>query len=83
MEVILRKLSYKNQIVLPAPFLQELEIRPADILEITREDMAIKINKAKGLDKLYGSFADGKKHSVEELEKMAKKGFLRAKFLNS
>lgn len=81
MQVILRKLSYKNQIVLPAPLLQELEIKPADILEISKEDKTIKIKKARGLGEFYGSFANGRRYSVEELERMAKKGFLRAKFL--
>lgn len=81
MQVILRKLSYKNQIVLPAPLLQELQIRPADILEISKEDKAIRIKKAKGLDRLYGSFADSGQYSIEELEKRARKGFLQAGLL--
>lgn len=75
MQVILRKLTDKNQIALPVHLLAELQIRPADILEVSREDKTIKIKKAKGLSQLYGSFATGKKYSIRDLEEIAKKKF--------
>lgn len=78
MQVILRKLSYKNQIVLPAPLLAKLQIRPADTLEISQEDKIIKIKKAKGLEEFYGSFATKKKYSIEDLEEIAKRKFAKA-----
>jgi len=79
MQVILRKLTDKNQIALPAHFLTELQIRPADTVEISQEDKSIRIKKAKGLGQLYGSFATGKSYSIKDFKEIAKQKFIRAK----